>query len=212
MKILFDLFPVILFFVMFKWSEGHATAAQSFLQTYAGNLISGGTSDIAQAPIMLATLVTIAASLIQIGYLLVRGKKVDGMLWISFLIVSVFGGMTVYFHNDTFIKWKPTMLYWSYAAALIFSQLALGKNLTREFLGKLEEDLAVPDQVWCTLNYIWMAFFAAMGGLNLFIAYTFSTSVWVNFKLFGSMGLMFVFLLLQIVYLSRFSKPSEESS
>ena len=212
MKTLFDLFPVILFFIMFKWSEGHAAAAQSFMQTYAGDLISGGIFDVTQAPIMLATLVTIAASLIQIASFLVRGKKVDGMLWISFLIITIFGGMTIYFHNETFIKWKPTMLYWSYALALISRQLLLHKNLTREFLGKLEEDLAVPDKVWNNLNYIWMAFFAAMGGLNLLVAYSFSTAAWVNFKLFGSMGLMFVFLLSQIIYLSRFSKPSEESS
>jgi intracellular septation protein len=211
MKILFDLFPVILFFVMFKWGEGHANAAHSFLQTYLGNIISSGyTAD--QAPIMLATLVAIAATLAQIGYLLARRKKIDGMLWISFLIVSVFGGMTIYFHNETFIKWKPTMLYWSYAAALIISQFFMQKNLTRAFLIKLEEDLAIPEPVWVKLNYIWMAFFTGMGCLNLLVAFNFSTDAWVNFKLFGSMGFMFVFLLLQIIYLSRFNKPSEETS
>ncbi|PRC91304.1 septation protein A [Solimicrobium silvestre] len=211
MKILFDLFPVILFFVMFKWGEGHASAAQSFLQTYFGNLISGGVPSQALAPIILATAVTIVATVLQIAYLLVRRKKVDGMLWISFLIVSVFGGLTIYFHNETFIKWKPTMLYWSYAVALIVSQFALHKNLTRTFLSKLEDDLVIPETVWSKLNYVWIAFFIAMGGLNLLIAYNFSTDIWVNFKLFGSMGFMFVFLLLQIIFLSRYSKPSEES-
>lgn len=211
MKILFDLFPVILFFVMFKWGEGHANAAHSFLQSYLGNVISTGyTQD--QAPIMLATLVAILATLAQIAYLLVRRKKIDGMLWISLLIVCVFGGMTIYFHNETFIKWKPTMLYWCYAAALIISQFVMRKNLTRTFLIKLEEDLAIPESVWVGLNYIWMIFFIGMGCLNLLVAYNFSTDAWVNFKLFGSMGLMFVFLLLQIIYLSRFNKPSKETT
>lgn len=211
MKILFDLFPVILFFVMFKWGEGHADAAQTFLQTYLGNFISAG-STLDQAPIMLATLIAIVATFAQITYLLIRRKKIDGMLWISFLIVSVFGGMTIYFHNDIFIKWKPTMLYWSYAVALVVSQFALRKNLTRTFLSKLEEDMVIPETVWVKLNYIWMAFFTMMGCLNLLVAYNFSRDVWVNFKLFGSMGFMFVFLLMQIIYLSRFSKPSEETS
>jgi len=209
MKILFDLFPVILFFVMFKWGENHAIEAQSFLQSYFGSLISGGVPSLEQSPIILATLTAIVATLLQIAYLLLRRKKVDGMLWVSLLIISVFGGLTIYFHNATFIKWKPSVLYWSYAIALLFSQFVLHKNLTRTFLGKLEEDLAIPDIVWTTLNYVWMAFFIVMGGLNLVIAYNFSTDVWVNFKLFGSMILMFVFLVLQIVYLSRFNKSKE---
>jgi len=197
---------------MFKWSENHANAAQSFLQTYFGQFISGGVPTLEQSPIMLATLIAIAATLAQIFYLILRRKKIDGMLWISFLIISVFGGMTIYFHNETFIKWKPTMLYWCYALALIISEFVMHKNLTRAFLSKLEEDMVIPESVWTKLNIIWIAFFIAMGGLNLLIAFNFSTDVWVNFKLFGSMGFMFVFLLLQIVYLSRFSKPSEESS
>ena len=212
MKILFDLFPVILFFIVFKWGEGHATTAQTFLQNNLGNFISGGTITAQQAPIMLATLITIAATLTQIAYLLVRRKKIDGMLWISFLIVSVFGGMTIYFHNETFIKWKPTMLYWSYALALVVSQTFTKKNLTRAFLIKLEDDLTIPESVWVKLNYLWIAFFTGMGALNLVIAYHFSTDIWVNFKLFGSAGFMMVFLLLQIIYLSRFSRPTEETS
>ena len=212
MKILFDLFPVILFFIMFKWGEGHTNAAQSFLQDYLGTLISGGTLTPQQTPIMLATVITITATVLQIAWLVIRRKKIDGMLWISFFIVSIFGGMTIYFHNETFIKWKPTMLYWSYGLALVASQLVAHKNLTRTFLIKLEEDLAIPEIVWVRLNYIWMAFFMGMGALNLLIAYNFSTSVWVNFKLFGSMAFMFAFLLIQIVYLSRFNKPAEDLS
>src|SRR5690242_18125711 len=138
MKILFDLFPVILFFVLFKWGEKNAEQAQSFLETYFGAFISGGVLSLEQAPIMIATVTAIAATLLQISYLLVRRKKVDGMLWVSLIIICVFGGLTIYFHSATFIKWKPSVLYWSYAIALIFSQFILNKNLTRLFLGKLE--------------------------------------------------------------------------
>jgi intracellular septation protein len=212
MKILFDLFPVILFFAMFKWGENHAADAQTFLQNYLGSFISGGVASLEQAPIMLATVVAIVATLLQIAYLLLRGRKVDGMLWASLVIISVFGGLTIYFHNETFIKWKPSILYWSYTIALIVSQFVLNKNLTKAFLGKLEEELAIPEKVWTNLNYIWMAFFFSMGALNLLVAYTFSTAVWVNFKLFGSMILMFIFLMLQILYLSRFNKSKKASS
>ncbi|MCD6026613.1 MAG: ispZ [Solimicrobium sp.] len=209
MKILFDLFPVILFFVMFKWGEGHAAAAQYFLQTYLGSVISGGSASLEQSPIILATVVAIAATLAQIGYLLLRRKKIDGMLWMSLLIISVFGGLTIYFHNETFIKWKPTVLYWSYAVALIFSHFVLHKNLTRSFLKKLEEDLDIPELIWKKLNYAWIAFFFGMGCLNLLVAFNFSTDAWVNFKLFGSMILMFVFLSLQICYLSKFNRVTK---
>ena len=208
MKILFDLFPVILFFLVFKWSGSHAQAAQDFLQHQISPLIAG---DLTQAPIMLATLVTVAATILQIVILLLRRQKVDGMLWISFFVVTIFGGLTIYFHNETFIKWKPTMLYWSYAVALVLSQLVMHKNLTRTFLSKLEQDLVIPEQLWGMLNLIWISFFVAMGSLNLLVAYNFSTDTWVNFKLFGSMGLMFIFLLSQIIYLSRYAKPSEDT-
>ena len=212
MKLFFDLFPVILFFAMFKWGEGHTDAAQSLAQQSLGQFIAGGTFTPDQAPILLATAVTIIATVAQIAYLLLRGKKVDGMLWISFVIISVFGGLTIYFHNETFIKWKPTMLYWSYALALLISQLVFKKNLTRTFIAKLEEELAIPDTVWAPLNWVWIAFFSAMGGLNLVIAYNFSTHVWANFKVFGGTGLMFIFMLAQIIFLSKYSKQQEKTS
>ena len=211
MKLLFDLFPVILFFAMFRWGEGHAASAQSILQDYFNGLISGGAPTLQQAPILLATIVTIAATVAQIGYLLFRRKKVDGMLWISFVVVTVFGGLTIYFHNETFIKWKPTMLYWCYAMALLVRQLVFKKNLTRSFISVLEEEFAIPESVWSKLNVIWILFFAAMGGLNLVIAYNFSTETWVNFKLFGSMGMMFLFMLAQIIYLSKYNKNPANS-
>ncbi|WP_194712176.1 septation protein A [Noviherbaspirillum soli] len=203
MKFLFDMFPVILFFGVFKWGEGHADAAQAMVGQYLSGLVSGGSVGPEQAPILLATAVAIIATIAQIAYLLVRGRKVDGMLWVSLAIIVVFGGATIYFHNEAFIKWKPTVLYWVFAVVLIGAQLTMGKNLIRLMM-KAQIDL--PDPVWNRLNLAWAGFFAAMGALNLYIAFSFPTSVWVNFKLFGFMGLMIAFVVAQTMFLSKYIK------
>jgi intracellular septation protein len=138
--------------------------------------------------------------LIQVAWLKVRRQKVDLMLWISMGLVVVLGGLTVWFHSETFIKWKPSALYWSMGLALWVSQAVFGKNLLRALLG---EQLKLPDKVWQRLNLAWITFFAAMGLLNLWVAYNFSTAAWVNFKLFGALGLMLLFTVAQGLYLSR---------
>jgi intracellular septation protein len=203
MKFLFDLFPVILFFAMFKWGEGHPDAAQALAQQYLGSLVSGGMASPAQAPIMLATAIAIVATFGQISWLLLRKQKVDAMLWVSLIIITVFGGATIYFHNETFIKWKPTVLYWCFGAALLVSQVLLGKNLIRLMM---EKQVSLPDAVWQRLSLAWAAFFGAMGLVNLYVAYNFSTAAWVNFKLFGFTGLMFAFIIVQSVFLSKYLK------
>ncbi|MFS0754214.1 septation protein A [Noviherbaspirillum sp. 1P10PC] len=203
MKFLFDMFPVILFFGVFKWGEGHADAAQAMVGQYLSGLVSGGSVGPEQAPILLATAVAIIATIAQIAYLLIRGRKVDGMLWVSLAIIVVFGGATIYFHNEAFIKWKPTVLYWVFAVVLIGAQVTMGKNLIRLMM-KAQIDL--PDPVWTRLNLAWAGFFAAMGALNLYIAFNFPTSVWVNFKLFGFMGLMIAFVVAQTMFLSKYIK------
>jgi intracellular septation protein len=205
MKFLFDLFPVILFFAMFKWGEGHADTAQALVTQTLSGFISGGAVVAGQAPILLATAVAILATIGQIGYLLLRGKKVDTMLWVSLVIISFFGGATIYFHNEIFIKWKPTILYWCFGTALLVSQMFLGKNLIRSMM---EEQLKLPDPIWQRLSLAWVAFFMLMGVLNLYIAFNFATATWVNFKLFGGMGLMFVFIIGQSIVLSKYMKDS----
>lgn len=203
MKFLFDLFPVILFFAMFKWGEGHPDAAQALAQQFLSGLVSGGTATAAQAPIMLATAIAILATFGQIGWLLARGKKVDTMLWVSLAIITVFGGATIYFHNETFIKWKPTVLYWCFGAALLVSQVALRKNLIRLMM---EQQLTLPDLVWQRLSFSWAAFFGVMGLVNLYVAFNFPTAFWVNFKLFGFTGLMIAFVVAQSLFLSKYMK------
>lgn len=201
MKLLFDFLPIILFFATFKFAEGNKEWAADFASRHMGGLVAGGTVTPTEAPVMLATLVVILATLAQIGVLKVRGRKVDAMLWISLALVVVLGGLTIYFHSETFIKWKPSGLYWAMGLALWLTPLFTGKNLLKALLG---EQLQLPPRVWHRLNFAWVAFFAMMGLLNLWVAYSFSTDTWVNFKLFGGIGLMLLFTLAQGVVLSRY--------
>ncbi|PKO92290.1 MAG: septation protein A [Betaproteobacteria bacterium HGW-Betaproteobacteria-10] len=197
MKILFDLFPVILFFVTFKYSEKNPDLAASWV----GSLLGSATVDLKMAPILLATVVVIAATVAQIIWVWFRHGKVDKMLWISLVLVVVFGGMTLAFQDESFIKWKPTILYWVFAGSMAFSAIVLKKNAIKAMLG---EQMTLPEQVWTKVNFSWVAFFIFMGILNLLIAFNFSTDVWVNFKLFGGMGLLFIFVLAQGMLLSKF--------
>lgn len=206
MKFLFDLFPVILFFGIFKWSEANLDSAQALASQYLSGIVSGGTVSALQAPILLATAVAILASFGQIGWLLAKRKKVDPMLWLSLAIIIFFGGATIYFNNETFIKWKPTVLYWCFAAGLLVSRIFFRKNLIRTVM---EKQISLPDLVWNRLNLSWIGFFTAMGLLNLYIAFTFSTNAWVNFKLFGGMGLMFAFVIAQSLFLSKHMKDAQ---
>ncbi|MEO8599314.1 MAG: septation protein A [bacterium] len=205
MKFLFDLLPVIIFFTVFKWGEGNADSAHALISQYFSGLVSGGTVTASQSPILLATVVMIIVSVGQIGYLLSRGKKVDPMLWVTLLIVGVFGGATIYFHNENFIKWKPTVLYWCFAVALLGGQIFMRKNLIRSMM---EKQIKLPDIIWQRLNLAWSAFFLAMGVLNLYVAFNFPTAIWVDFKLFGGMGLMFAFIIAQSLFLSKYMKDS----
>ena len=172
MKFLFDIFPVVLFFIAFK--------------------LYG---------IYVATAVAIAASFVQIGWVWLRHRKVDNMLWVSLAVIVVFGGATLLLQDETFIKWKPTVLYWLFGAALAVATLVFKKNLVRAMM---ERQVTLPDEVWSKLLASWIGFFVLMGALNLFVAYNFSTDAWVNFKLFGGIGLMLVFVVLQALMLSRY--------
>ena len=178
MKFLFDLFPVILFFIAFKVSD-----------------------------IYVATGVAIAATFAQIGWLVLRGRKVDAMLWVTLAIIVVFGGATLWLQDETFIKWKPTVLYWLFGAALAGATLFFRKNLIRKLM---EEQISLPDRVWRQLNLSWIAFFAVMGVVNLYVAYRFSTDTWVNFKLFGGMGLMLAFIVGQSLLLAKYIEEEKK--
>ena len=200
MKLLADFLPIILFFAAFKFAGGDKEAAAAFASEHFGFLVSGGSVGPGEAPVLLATVVVILATLAQVLVLKLRGRKVDTMLWVSLVLVVVLGALTIWFHNENFIKWKPTLLYWVMAGAFLLGPLLFGKNLLRLLLG---EQLELPEPVWRRLNWAWVTFFSVMGALNLWVAYNFSTDTWVNFKLFGSIGLMLVFTVAQGFYLSR---------
>ena len=172
MKFLFDIFPVILFFAAFKLYD-----------------------------IYVATAVAIAATFLQVGWMWLRHRKVDNMLWVTLGVIVVFGGATLILQNETFIKWKPTVLYWLFAAALAVSSALFKKNLIRAMM---EKQVSLPDFMWGKLQASWIGFFTVMGVLNLAVAYTFSTAAWVNFKLFGGIGLMLAFVLVQALMLSKY--------
>jgi intracellular septation protein len=177
MKFLFDLFPVILFFAAFK-----------FFGIYT------------------ATAVAIGATFVQIGWVWYRHRKIDNMLWVSLGVIVVFGGATLLLHDETFIKWKPTVLYWLFAIVLLSSEIGFRKNLIRAMM---EKQMALPDTVWRKLLMSWAGFFTVMGVLNLYVAFNYSTDAWVNFKLFGGMGLMLVFVVLQALMLAKYVDGKE---
>jgi intracellular septation protein len=204
MKLLFDFLPILLFFGTYKYAEGHADWAVPFASRHLDFLVSGGAIAPDVAPVLLATMVVIVATGLQIAWLLLRGKKVDMMLWVTFALVVVLGGATIWFHSATFIKWKPSVLYWVMAAAFWISQAVFRKNLLQAMIGA---QVDLPKPAWQRLNVAWIAFFTLMGVLNLWVAYNFSTSAWVDFKTFGATGLMLVFMIAQGVYMSRHVLP-----
>jgi intracellular septation protein len=178
MKFLFDLFPVILFFAAFK--------------------IYG---------IFTATAVAIIATLVQIIYVKLRHGKVDKMLLISGVIITVFGGATLLLKDPAFIQWKPSVLYWLFAAGLIGAKLLFNKNPMRAMM---EKQIQLPDNIWSKLNSAWAILFLALGFLNLYVAFNYSQDTWVNFKLFGVTGIMFGFIIIQTFFISKYL-PKEDT-
>ena len=208
MKLLFDFLPIALFFGMFKYADGHKDWAAATATDWLGFMVSGGVVGQAEAPVLLATVVVIVATLLQILWIKARGRKVDTMLWVSLGLVTVLGSATIYFHSENFIKWKPTVLYWVMGGSLLVGQVVFKKNGIKSLMGA---QMTLPDTIWRTVNFSWVAFFAVMGFINLWVAFNFSTSTWVNFKLFGGMGLMLVFVVVQALFLNKHIKPDTTS-
>lgn len=172
MKILFDLFPLILFFGVYTYSKD----------------------------IYLATMIIIPATIAQVLFAYFKFKKVDAMLWVSLGLVIVMGTLTLVLHDKRFIMWKPTLLYWLFALAFLLAPILAKRNLLQSMLGK---EITLPAFAWARLNIAWVLFFAAMGCLNLYVAFTYSENTWVQFKVWGATGCMFIFLIAQGLYLAR---------
>ncbi|MBF0254926.1 MAG: septation protein A [Gammaproteobacteria bacterium] len=174
MKLLASFFPIILFFIAYK-THG----------------------------IYVATGVAMAAALLQTGWHWLRHRQLERMHLITLALLLVFGGMTLAFHDPTFIKWKPSVVNWLFGAAFLISPLFGGISLTERMMSQA---ISVPRNIWQRLNLAWGLFFLALGCLNLFVAYSFDEATWVNFKLFGLLGLTFAFIIAQSLYLARHVK------
>ena len=184
MKFLFDLFPVIVFFIAFKIPEDPNQG------------------------ILLATGVAIIASILQVTLSWVKHRRVENMHLITLAIILVLGGATLLWQDERFIKWKPTVVNWVFALTFAWSQYVGKRNLLRRMM---EANIHLPDPIWSRLNMSWASFFAAMGVVNLYVAYHFNTETWVNFKLFGIMGLTVLFVLAQSIYLTRYADSPEDT-
>ena len=180
MKLLIDFFPILLFFGAFKiWG------------------------------IFVATTVAIVATLIQLAWMRYSTGRTEPMQWLSLGVIVVFGGATLIAQDETFIKWKPSVLYWAMGGALLVGQVFFRRNWLQSLM---KSQMALPDHAWRVMLWSWCGFFAVMGVLNIWVAYHFDTDTWVNFKLFGGMGLMLVFVLAQAMYLGRFMDKGDNES
>ena len=180
MKLLADFFPVILFFVAYQLFD-----------------------------IYVATQVAIVAAALQVAYHRIRYGRVENTHWLTLGLLVVFGGLTLALRDPTFIKWKPTVVNWLFAAAFLLSQLFMRRSLLRRMM---DHAIDLPETAWMRLNTAWVLFFFAMGVLNLYVAYNYSEQTWVNFKLFGFLGLTLAFMLAQGVYLARHMQPQNSTT
>jgi intracellular septation protein len=159
------------------------------------------------ADIYWATGSLIIMSALHVLFFIVQRKPVPQKAWIFLGLIAVFGGLTIYLQDDTFLKWKVTIINGIFAAALVISQYVFKKNIIKQFLG---EALNLPEKIWSNLNLSWAAFFAFCAILNWYVAFNFEQETWVNFKVFGLTGLMLVFSVSSIFALYKYL-PKEEA-
>lgn len=188
MKFLFDFFPVLAFFIAFYVPEDR------------------------QQGIYIATYTIIIASVIQITLYRLLYKKFEKMHIITFIVVLVFGCLTIYLQDERFIKWKPTIVNWCFALVFIGSQFVGDKTLFQRMINLADSKLQLPTQVWKNINLSWGLFFIFLGFVNLYVAYSFTTEFWVNFKAWGMTALNLVFLVGICIYMYRFIKEDESVS
>ena len=154
--------------------------------------------------IYVATAVAVAAAVAQVAYHWLRHRHVTHMQWVTLGLLVVFGGLTLLLRDPVFIKWKPTVVNWLFCGAFLLTPLFSSRTLIERMMGQA---ITLPDPAWRRLNLAWAMFFLVLGALNLVVAYNFEEAVWVNFKLFGLMGLTLAFALAQGFYLVRQMPP-----
>jgi intracellular septation protein len=201
MKVLSDFLAVLLFFVAYFLGGRFPERAYAIATQYLAPIVRDGAIPVELAPILLASAVAMLTITLQVGWSLARRRRIGPIQWTSFAVFLVFGGATIYFHDDVFIKWKPTVLYWLFAAILLCGNFFFGRNLVRAVLEPA--GMHLPERIWQRVNLSWIAFFALVGLLNLYVAFHLSRDIWVSFKSIGLTGLTFVFAILQSVFLMR---------
>ena len=158
--------------------------------------------------IYVATAVAIAASIVQVAYVYIRNKRVEKMHLFTLGLIVILGGATLVLQDEAFIKWKPTIVNWGFALVFFGSHFIGKKSIIRRMM---DSAISMPDFAWLRLSQMWISFFIFSGIANLYVAYNFDTDTWVNFKLFGLMGLTVAFLVLQVIYINRhMEKESDE--
>mgnify|MGYP001357138589 FL=1 len=183
MKFLFDFFPLVAFLIAFYIPEDR------------------------EQGVYLGVQVMIVATLIQIIAYWLFTRKFEKMHVITLILTVVLGGATLLLKDVRFFKWKPTAVNWIFALVFIGSQFIGKKPIIRRMM---DHAISVPDEIWTKLNLAWAGFFIFAGTINLYVAYNFSTEFWVNFKVYGLLGLTFIFAIAQAVYMSRYIKEEKE--
>ncbi|AFI85241.1 septation protein A [Methylophaga nitratireducenticrescens] len=193
MKLFTDFLPIILFFIAYK---------------FGGGIYHWNGQEYEVAGIYAATAVMMVATLVQVLYGLLRHGKVERQHLITFILVMVLGGATLWLQNPEFVMWKPTAVNWLFALAFIGARLFTDKTLLERLMAA---HLQLPTAVWSRLNTAWILFFIFSGFLNIYIAYYYSEETWVNFKLFGSLAITVLFIAGQAIYLSRHINDNNDS-
>jgi len=209
MKILYDLFPIILFFLSYHEAD------KIIAHTPVGQWLDPSQPEQITATII-ATGIAIIASFAQVGGHWLKHRRFEKMHLVSLSLISVLGGITIAFGNPAFIQWKPTVLNWLFAAILLGSVMLKGKNLIESMLGS---QIELPDHVWSKLNLAWVLFFFLSGVANLYVAFYYGLDMdaktrmdtWVNFKLVGLMGATIVFIIGQGFYLAKYIQVEAEA-
>ncbi|MEA3404777.1 MAG: septation protein A [Pseudomonadota bacterium] len=180
MKLLFDLFPVVLFFIAYKMYD-----------------------------IYTATAVIIVATIAQVSYVYIKNKKVEKIHIITLALILVLGGLTLILQDEAFIKWKPTLVNWGFGLVFLGSHFIGSKPIIRRMM---DSAISLPDVIWIRLSMMWVAFFIISGVTNLYVAYNYDTDTWVDFKLFGLMGMTIVFIIIQGFYINRYMEESDSEA
>lgn len=188
MKFLFDFFPLIAFLLAFYFPEDR------------------------EQGIYYATATIIVASLIQVCLYWLFYRRWEKMHVVTLVVVLIFGGLTLWLRDDQFIKWKPTIVFWIFATVMLGSQFIGKRNIIQRILTMSDDSIDMPAHAWSILNLSWVIFFTVVGILNLYVAYHFSTEIWVNFKVYGITVLNLVFIVGQVFYMYRFMDHSEENT